>query len=208
MSNAARKRLTREEAREQTRQRLLDAAARLFPEKGFQATSVEDITEAAGYSRGAFYSNFKNKDELFIALLQSIKDEKHEALSGILAGGGDRRELGDKVRDFYANLCSDDDQFMLWSEAKMHAARCEEFQGMMRELERQKLAQITVFVQRYCEQMNDDCPAPHGDIARGLMALADGMAVARVLDPERVDSARMRDVLRLFFEQVTRPLDD
>ena len=53
-----RKRLTREESKEQTRLRLLDAAQTIFMKKGYVATSVEDIAEAAGYTRGAFYSNF------------------------------------------------------------------------------------------------------------------------------------------------------
>ena len=49
-------RLTREQSRDQTRQRLLDAAQSIFITKGFVAASVEDIAEQAGYTRGAFYS--------------------------------------------------------------------------------------------------------------------------------------------------------
>ena len=62
------KRLTREESRQLTRERLLHAAAELFSRQGFGATSIEDIAETAGYSKGAFYSNFSSKDELFLAL--------------------------------------------------------------------------------------------------------------------------------------------
>ena len=56
-----RKRLTREESKEVTRRRLIVAAERLFVRKGFDDASVEEISETAGYSRGAFYSNFDNK---------------------------------------------------------------------------------------------------------------------------------------------------
>jgi AcrR family transcriptional regulator len=52
-----------------TRERLLDAAAEVFGERGITAASVEEICERAGYTRGAFYSNFANKDELVVALL-------------------------------------------------------------------------------------------------------------------------------------------
>ena len=65
-----RKRLSRMDSRDQTRQRLLDAAQKLVSKKGLDATSVEDITDAAGYSRGAFYSNFDTKHMLFIELLR------------------------------------------------------------------------------------------------------------------------------------------
>jgi AcrR family transcriptional regulator len=68
-------RLTRTESREQTRRRLLDAAAELFARNGYQATSVDDVAEAAGYSKGALYYNFESKDELFDALVtQHIGD--------------------------------------------------------------------------------------------------------------------------------------
>ena len=68
-----RKRLTREQSKDQTRLRLLDAAQAIFMKKGFVAASVEDIAEAAGYTRGAFYSNFRSKPELFLELLRKFE---------------------------------------------------------------------------------------------------------------------------------------
>jgi len=62
-------RLTRAQRREQTRERLLDAAGRVFARRGFHAASVDEVAEAAGYTKGAVYSNFRSKDELFLALL-------------------------------------------------------------------------------------------------------------------------------------------
>jgi AcrR family transcriptional regulator len=63
------RRLTRAERQAQTRQELLDAAARVFVKRGFQGSSVEEIAAEAGYTRGAFYSNFSSKEELFVELL-------------------------------------------------------------------------------------------------------------------------------------------
>jgi AcrR family transcriptional regulator len=64
-----RQRLTRAEAKEQTRQRLLESAARAFAEKGFGGASLEEIAESAGYSTGALYANFANKDQLFMEVV-------------------------------------------------------------------------------------------------------------------------------------------
>ena len=61
--------------REATRQRLLQAAMGEFARHGIDATSVEQISEAAGFTRGAFYSNFEDKDALILALLE----ETHRA---------------------------------------------------------------------------------------------------------------------------------
>jgi AcrR family transcriptional regulator len=57
--------------RQATRQRLLDAAAQVFADRGFGRTSVEHVCEAAGFTRGAFYSNFADKDALVLALLEA-----------------------------------------------------------------------------------------------------------------------------------------
>ncbi len=54
--------------RQQTRERLMDAAYELFADEGVHATSIEAVAEAAGFTRGAFYSNFESKNELFFAL--------------------------------------------------------------------------------------------------------------------------------------------
>src|SRR5947207_16020547 len=64
------RRRTHAERRAETRQALIDAAAWVFVERGFVGASVEAIAERAGYTRGAFYSNFASKQELFGELLQ------------------------------------------------------------------------------------------------------------------------------------------
>src|ERR1700726_1348638 len=56
--------------RDVTREKLYEAAARGFEEQGIGGASIETIAAAAGFSRGAFYSNFKSKDELIIAMLE------------------------------------------------------------------------------------------------------------------------------------------
>lgn len=75
--------------RENTRQRLFRAAAEVFSEIGVDAASVEVITERAGFTRGAFYSNFDSKDDLFFELMLSVTDHKLEA-------------VGARVRDLVA----------------------------------------------------------------------------------------------------------
>src|SRR4249920_2070038 len=66
--------------REATRQKLLDAAALVFAEEGLDAASVEAICERAGFTRGAFYSNFETKDELFLELAGTVARERVAAV--------------------------------------------------------------------------------------------------------------------------------
>ncbi|MBW8871364.1 MAG: TetR/AcrR family transcriptional regulator [Leifsonia sp.] len=88
--------------RQRTRARLLDAAFDVFAEHGVRAASVELIAEAAGFTRGAFYSNFSSKEELFFALMDREKTIRLEQLNtGVtqfltpLVGDGNAR-LGDQ----------------------------------------------------------------------------------------------------------------
>lgn len=66
-----RRRLTQAEAREQTRRQLLAAAAEVFARKGFAGASLEEIAEIAGYTTGALYYHFANKQQLFLELLRT-----------------------------------------------------------------------------------------------------------------------------------------
>ncbi|MFF1877468.1 TetR/AcrR family transcriptional regulator [Leifsonia sp. NPDC058230] len=86
--------------RQKTRTRLLDAAFEIFAEHGVHAASVEMITEAAGFTRGAFYSNFSTKEELFFALMEREKTLRIEQLNAGVAQfltplAGQSAELGD-----------------------------------------------------------------------------------------------------------------
>ncbi len=72
--------------REKTRERLLDAAVQVFARQGFGAASVEAIAEAAGFTRGAFYSNFESKEELFLALTDRQARAHIAALEAAVAG--------------------------------------------------------------------------------------------------------------------------
>ena len=92
----ARKRLTRDESKEVTRMRLIEAAESLFIRKGFDDTSVEDISETAGYSRGAFYSNFDDKEQVFLAVIDRRRPKALDDIFQQVSGtrGADRRGSG------------------------------------------------------------------------------------------------------------------
>nr|WP_042191533.1 TetR/AcrR family transcriptional regulator [Kibdelosporangium sp. MJ126-NF4]CEL20137.1 Transcriptional regulator, TetR family [Kibdelosporangium sp. MJ126-NF4]CTQ97362.1 Transcriptional regulator, TetR family [Kibdelosporangium sp. MJ126-NF4] len=77
-------RLTRAESQARTRARLLEVAGELFLRDGYATTSLEKVADAAGYTRGAVYSNFRNKDELCMAVLDEIRARRVEDILAIL----------------------------------------------------------------------------------------------------------------------------
>jgi AcrR family transcriptional regulator len=82
-----RKRKTQAERREETREQVLAAAARVFAQRGFHGTSLEAIAEEAGFSRGAVYYNYADKEELFLELLDRRCAERAEDLREVFAEG-------------------------------------------------------------------------------------------------------------------------
>lgn len=105
-----RKRRSRAEMQEETRRSLLDAALELFIESGVEATSIEQVTARAGYTRGAFYSNFSSKEELFVETSRHFFDQLFEvSAQGDPDDGGvasDARHRITNLRDFAGNAAS------------------------------------------------------------------------------------------------------
>lgn len=89
-----RRRLTRDEAQAETRRELLRAASRLFLRNGFVSTSLSDIAEEAGVTKGAVYSNFASKEDLFLTLLReplvSTEIYAPSRLTGLAGGPAER----------------------------------------------------------------------------------------------------------------------
>ena len=77
---------TQSERREATRGRILEAATALFAEQGFEATSTQQILDAAGTSRGALYHHFDTKQAIFEAVFEQVSDEAVERASRGPAG--------------------------------------------------------------------------------------------------------------------------
>src|SRR6202034_428303 len=75
--------LTPERRRRQTRDHLLEAAAQVLAERGFHGASLDEVAAAAGFTKGAVYSHFKNKEDLFLAVLETLHARDMEELHQI-----------------------------------------------------------------------------------------------------------------------------
>src|SRR3712207_28839 len=101
--------LTRAERQQRTREELVDAAERLFSKQGFHATSIDAVAAEAGFTKGAVYSNFESKEDLFFAVYERRVDRRveemeaalrdattaHDAFEGMVPGAGRYPAAGD-----------------------------------------------------------------------------------------------------------------
>ncbi len=197
-----RKRLTREQSRDQTRQRLLDAAQAMFMKKGFVGASVEDIALAAGYTRGAFYSNFRSKPELLIELLRRDHEEMEAGLNAIFDPALTREQMEAKVQTYYSRLPQDNKCFLLWVEAKLLAAREARFRARFNEFMKEKREHLAAYIDEFTRRVGTPLPLPSDVLALGLIGLCDGVQFLATADPQNVSAPLVENVLAGFFSRI------
>jgi AcrR family transcriptional regulator len=198
----SRKRLTRDDSREQTTQRLLEAAQKLIARKGLEAASVQNIAAAAGYTRGAFYSNFGSKDDLFIELLRRDHQRATDQMNALRSNALPVDELQSGARDIYSRLYRDNESFMIWTEARMMAARNARFRAKLNALMAEKRGQIAQFIGYFYDRVGVAPPMPPEDIAMGFMSLAEGVKLYLMSSPGEMTPATAESLLTLFLDSL------
>src|SRR6202012_274168 len=133
---AIRQRLSRQESRLETRTRLLDSAAQLFARGGYEGASIDLIAENAGYSKGAFYSNFESKEAIFLELLDIHKRREIDALAQLLMRDVSGSELVSLIRKTQSEGASDFDFGLLSAEFQLQACRDKTFAKIYGKLHR------------------------------------------------------------------------
>ncbi len=196
------KRLTREQSKDQTRERLLNSANTIFTKKGYVAASVEDIAAAAGYTRGAFYSNFGGKAELLLELLRRDHETMRAELQRIFDAGGTREEMESRALNFYSRFIRLNPAFMLWCEAKLQAARDAKFRARYTAFMREKLEDMAHTIAMFAEQAGTPLLLPPEQLAVGLMGLCDGVQAIHIADPNYVSLDMTEATLGGFFARV------
>ncbi|MFF0096201.1 TetR/AcrR family transcriptional regulator [Streptomyces canus] len=175
------RRVTRRRVR--TRANLLDAAFAVFAAKGFGRVSIEEVCEAAGYSRGAFYSNFDSLDELFFALYQQRADLIAEQVSGALALDGPELDVLAAVDRVTEVLLLDRDWLLVKTDFLVHAARVPEVARTL--LEHRARLRRAVADRLARARGHAELPAVLADVedaAHAVVAAYDGVTVQLLLD--------------------------
>ena len=176
-------RLTRSESQALTRQRLVDTARTMFLRDGYGATSLEKVAEEAGFSKGAVYSNFAGKDDLCLAVLDTIHAEVADAVLGSLAGA-DSLEQALETFDLWADARLGDPD---WSALEAEFAARSRRDPQLREALQDRNARIRGLVAdaltRTCEEHGVRLPMSYADAASALFSLGVGLGLQRAIDP-------------------------
>jgi AcrR family transcriptional regulator len=180
--------LTRKEKQAKTRSSLLRSAAKLICRKGITEASVDDIAGDAGYTKGAFYANFKSKEEMFLVMLDERYAKELERLEAHLPGGDEPvEEVRESAEDFIQFVRSDPEWPRLYFEFVVYAARNHEFREELATRNRAMRERIAAVIRNWASEFPSQPPFPYEDIATMLFCLADGFLIQRLVEPDTDD---------------------
>jgi AcrR family transcriptional regulator len=199
-------RLTREQSKANTRERLLLAARRVFARHGFHGASVEEIASEAGFSTGALYSNFDGKEDLFLVLMEREIDEHAREIAdavGARASVSERATGG--ARQWMTMIEREPEVLLLFMEFWAYGVR----DAGVRPKVAARFAQVRELLTRLIadgvREFDLELDIPAEQLAIAIDALADGIARQKLADPDAVPDDLMGRVLSLLLAGATRP---
>lgn len=191
---------SRAEQQARTRADLLAAAAQVFARHGYHGTSVDMVAEAAGYTKGAVYSNFDRKEELFLALLDMRMAESVSSLEALVAGTAPEAR-SEALGAQHGSLAVYDRSWLLLElEFALYAARNDDVRERMGTRQAASAQRIVALVERHLAESGVAGEAAPEDLAHLLIAAADGLALMELTRPD-VESGRL---LTLLLELIER----
>ncbi|HEY7187724.1 MAG TPA: helix-turn-helix domain-containing protein [Vicinamibacterales bacterium] len=203
MSNKVR--LSREQQKADTRARLIDCAHDVFLRNGFHAATLDDIARQAGVTKGAVYSNFASKAELFVAVNGARMDERlrhyrrsHAAVT----------RLDAFIREYMRTILRDDPDgrwASVVAEASAVAAGDEAFRAALIEQMTQGKAVIGEAIADLAERTGVEFRLPTAHVLKVGAALMRGLLLQRLLDPKDMPKDFIEDVYVAFVQAMVRP---
>ncbi|MET0273435.1 MAG: TetR/AcrR family transcriptional regulator [Phenylobacterium sp.] len=176
---AERNRLNREESRAQTRALLMKSAASAFARNGFEGASVDQISEGAGFSRGAFYSNFSDKEAIFLELLRRHLDRDLAAFEKTIAKSDTLDDLARNVGARYRDLGDNPDWCLLSSEFQLFISRGGRQDGAFFRAYAEYRADLTRLIEQAFERFGFHGELSATELASALIGLSHGLALER-----------------------------
>ena len=176
-----------------TRNLLLRAAEQVFARVGYEKAQVEEIADAAGFSKGALYAHFKSKEELFLALYETKTATSLASLRHALDSVPTRDGKIDAFRSFYINLSREKDWALITLEVKLFIRRHPEVRERLRQIDEHAGDNIEAALTR----LFGNSARPAGEALGGIFS---ALVLEADLEPQVLSERRMRTMLGTIFD--------
>ena len=198
----ARSRTRQTERTRATRRKLLDAAKRIFAQDGFEAARLEDIAAGAGYTRGAFYANFKSKEDIFFALFEEWVGERIETFTSAARRHSDPAEKLAALRTHYAELATDRRLDLISMEFKLFALRHPEAHTRTAMGTAGFGRRSASCLPEIMSSLGKTIPIAYPAASACLGAVSQSLLLEHLLDLKTLSDGDVRQVLGLFFDSI------
>jgi AcrR family transcriptional regulator len=194
-------RLSRAEQNDRNRALLLAAARRVFLERGYYAATLDQIADEAGFSKGAVYSRFASKADMFLALLEDRIAERaaqNARLAGELAGTGNFAALLDLAERAERGAPG---WRLLVTEFRVHAARDPELNRRYAALHAQAVDGVAHIFAEISKENAGGLPFPPRQLAELWLAIETGRALEQIADPHALNGLDLHRLADYFAGQ-------
>jgi len=199
-----RKRLTREESRAQTRATLMAFGREHFIRYGLGGAVAEKIAEDAGYSRGALYSNFDGKEELFLAVIREEQDRRTEAFHSMFKEEPSAKERLRKMREAIADLVTDPDWIVLRAEFEAGALRNERIRQAFVEVHRKQVREGGNLIRNLAQSSDIHLGLKPNEFIMIILNLTHGLAVTQKILGAELSPKGTRHLIHSLFDHLIR----
>jgi AcrR family transcriptional regulator len=177
-------RLTREQQRAATRERVLAAATSTFLAKGFHGTTIAAVAETAGFTSGAIYSNFASKEDLVLAVLDRHAAERTRLLAEALSAATDLDDLLARVSRWFGSRIETDPEWpVLQVELALSTRHSPSLRRKLRDRHRATHAALARVLRQQSARFGVELPLDADTLASTVHGLGEGLTVQRLLDP-------------------------
>jgi AcrR family transcriptional regulator len=197
-----RKRLTREESRAQTRATLMSVGRQHFIRHGLGGAVAEKIAEDAGYSRGALYSNFDGKEELFLAVIREEQERRIQAFHSMFKEEPSAKERLRKMRDTIANIVTDPDWIVLRAEFEAGALRNERIRQIFVEVHRQQVRNAGNLIRSLGRSSEIRLEVKPNEFIMIILNLTHGLAVTQKIFGAELSPEGTRHLIHSLFDHL------
>lgn len=178
--------LTRERRRQQTRDVLIASAAEVFAERGFDGTSLEEVAERAGFTRGAIYKNFAGKEELFFAVIEHLNEQVIDAFRAVAptSGNAEDWDFSRLAEMWRASVDVYDELFAIGVEFQLYVLRNPAARERAVTHRRKTRVLVAEFIANFAARAGVTLRLPASTLAAIILAAADGLTFAARIDSE------------------------
>src|SRR3954447_13329430 len=183
------------------RARLLEAAEQLLAQRGYHATSVDQVVREAGLTKGAFYWNFDSKEELFLGLLEDRFDTRARSVMAMVARASAEETTSKRVGRAIATLIAEHRHVvLLMNEFWALAVRDDGVRERWVERQRGLRRDLAKALEARHETTGVPLTVDSHKLAAAIRAMADGLAMDWVAEPETINPGLLAEILELLYD--------